>query len=239
MTSQEQRKEIQQYLLNQNMAVNIILEISDHMISQIDEMMMNGKTFEEAFSKTKTSWSSELQQVKYGYKRRVPLIQKRILQKMETNITLKTVTFSVLFFLFILGLSRWIDYKTFSYVYYFYNSLLLLTWGILLVLNFKTVFKNFFKTHYKTNEPIMVASSILLVSSLYFPIYTGTNLWISNDKLQTFYNIAIGTQNIENLNILGIFLMRFFILWGTLFSISVLLSFLKDIKKVKKYLIHS
>ena len=60
MITSEQEKRIKNYLLGCGLAINIMLEIKDHMIAQLDELMFKGKNFEDAFDEVKKLWEPEL-----------------------------------------------------------------------------------------------------------------------------------------------------------------------------------
>lgn len=103
MTNQEQRKEIQQYLLDQNMAINIMLEVSDHMISQVDELMFDGKTFEEAFASVKEDWKKELEIILWNNEKKMPRLQANIIDKVKKEINQRSwyLTFGLIAFTFL------------------------------------------------------------------------------------------------------------------------------------------
>ena len=61
MINESQTQEITTYLLEQKLPLDILLEIQDHIISQISELEREENlSFEEAFVKAKDSWRSEL-----------------------------------------------------------------------------------------------------------------------------------------------------------------------------------
>ena len=57
-------KRVETYLLNCGLAINLMLEVKDHMMSQLNELWEEGQDFEEAFDIVKNEWHRELEPVK-------------------------------------------------------------------------------------------------------------------------------------------------------------------------------
>ncbi|MDA4744414.1 hypothetical protein NY599_08210, partial [Enterobacter hormaechei] len=55
-----ERKQIQKYLEDKRLPLDIYLEIEDHIISQIEGLEHEGIGFQEAFLQVKTKWKKEL-----------------------------------------------------------------------------------------------------------------------------------------------------------------------------------
>ena len=68
MISSEQEKQIELYLISKKMHSNIAIEVKDHFISQILNLMESKDlNFQEAFLETKLSWIKELEMVKADF----------------------------------------------------------------------------------------------------------------------------------------------------------------------------
>ena len=68
MMTEAQENKITDYLVAQELSLDILVEIRDHMISQILDIQSNENiNFEEAFLKVKESWSNEFKMVNYFY----------------------------------------------------------------------------------------------------------------------------------------------------------------------------
>jgi len=99
MITPEQNKEITQYLVSKNLPIDLVLEVKDHMIEQIENM--DNLSFNEAFEQVKISWKEELKMV---YNLRIPFkkmtaYQKKIANKMDSEIFYKTIRFYLPFFI--------------------------------------------------------------------------------------------------------------------------------------------
>ncbi|OPC23257.1 hypothetical protein BAX95_05075 [Elizabethkingia meningoseptica] len=55
-----EKKQIQKYLENKRLPLDLYLEIEDHIISQIEDMENNGIGFQEAFLQVQSKWKKEL-----------------------------------------------------------------------------------------------------------------------------------------------------------------------------------
>ena len=61
MFTEHQLTEIRNYLLSKKLPIDILIEVNDHFISQISDLLREENlSFEEAFEKTKLSWDKEL-----------------------------------------------------------------------------------------------------------------------------------------------------------------------------------
>lgn len=60
MISPEQHKEIVNYLFSKKLPLDLLVEVEDHMKEQIESLLDDGKTFEDAFAETKQNWQKDL-----------------------------------------------------------------------------------------------------------------------------------------------------------------------------------
>ena len=75
--SEEQQKQIIQYLQTKNLFEDTTVELSEHFANHINHLISKGKTFEEAFNETQNIWSKDLKNTWiYGFYQ-IPIIQKR------------------------------------------------------------------------------------------------------------------------------------------------------------------
>ena len=99
MITTEQNKEITRYLVSKNLPIDLVLEVKDHMIEQIESM--ENVCFEESFEQVKISWKEELKMV-FSFKsplKKITAFQKRILNKIENEIFIKTIKLFLPFFI--------------------------------------------------------------------------------------------------------------------------------------------
>ncbi|WP_288438836.1 hypothetical protein [uncultured Chryseobacterium sp.] len=99
MITEGQENAITDYLVAQQLSLDILVEIRDHMISQISEMQFNENiSFEEAFSKVKESWSGEFKMVHYVlfYPTQIPLMARRIIHEKYKGLFKKSLMIGIL-----------------------------------------------------------------------------------------------------------------------------------------------
>lgn len=101
MMTEAQENKITDYLVAQELSLDILVEIRDHMISQILDIQSNENiNFEEAFLKVKEAWSNEFKMVNYFlfYPTKIPLIAKRIIREKYKGIFKKSLMVAALAF---------------------------------------------------------------------------------------------------------------------------------------------
>lgn len=101
MITEVQENKITDYLVAQELSLDILVEIRDHMISQISDIQCNEKiNFEEAFLRVKESWSGEFKMVNYPlfYPTKIPLIARRIIHEKYKGLFKKSLMVGVLAF---------------------------------------------------------------------------------------------------------------------------------------------
>ena len=99
MITGEQENKITDYLIAQQLSLDIMVEIRDHMISQISDLQNKENiSFEDAFLKTKESWNGEFKLVNYllFYPTTIPLIAKRIIQEKYAGLFRKSLMIGLL-----------------------------------------------------------------------------------------------------------------------------------------------
>lgn len=106
MINTAQETEIIQYLLSKKLDQKLLLEIKDHFILQITNLMEEHNTgFQKAFLQTKMNWSYELEMVKADLlsTRKISRIEKDILQnrfrKMTGYALLSSVCFLIVLYI--------------------------------------------------------------------------------------------------------------------------------------------
>ncbi|WP_435524005.1 hypothetical protein [Chryseobacterium indoltheticum] len=68
MISAEEKMQVENYLISKKLPLDILLEVKDHMISQIEDKIKDDKIdFEEAFSKVELSWRDNFLLTKYWF----------------------------------------------------------------------------------------------------------------------------------------------------------------------------
>lgn len=123
--SEEQQKQIIQYLQKKNMFEDTIVEISEHFTNHINHLISKGKTFEGAFNETQNIWSKDLENTWiYGFYQ-IPIIQKRKISSIRNIILKKSLGFSVILCLFILGIMFLLNHNHFIKFYHYYTCFII------------------------------------------------------------------------------------------------------------------
>jgi hypothetical protein len=176
MMTEAQEDQITDYLIFQKLPVDILLEVKDHMISQVLDIQLNQNlSFDDAFVKTKRLWENEFKMVSYlfFYPVKIPLIAKKIIKERYNNLLKKSLFIGLLFFginlLLVYSSKTQEDYEIF---FRLLNGTLLLALGIAWILNIKiwkylkADFKyngKCFYTMYQKNMGLMGGSTIAML----------------------------------------------------------------------------
>ncbi|UTX46932.1 hypothetical protein [Chryseobacterium sp. MA9] len=166
MITEVQENKITDYLIAQQLSLDILIEIRDHMISQVSDLQSNENiSFDEAFLKIKESWSGEFKLVNYllFYPTTIPLIAKRIIQE--------------------------------KYAGLFRKSLMtgLLALGINLLLIFIAKNQDYYNTFFKLlNGSFLLGSVLILVFNYKIWKYLKTDFKYKGKCLYTMYQQNIG-----------------------------------------------
>lgn len=176
MMTERQEHEVMNYLIAQNLPLDILLEIKDHIISQIlDIQLHENMSFDRAFSKAKESWKGEFETVGYLMfsSVKIPVIAKRIIKEKYNGFLKKSFVLGLLFFgtnLMLVYLSG--SQKEYRILFRVFNGLFLLAMGCTWLLNFRiwkymrTDFKykgKCFYTMYQQNMGLMITCMIAMV----------------------------------------------------------------------------
>lgn len=150
MNSAEE-KEIDDYLILNRLPLDILLEVRDHMISQVSDLQIRENlSFEKALFKTKIAWESEFKMTKYFffYTEEIPVIVKKIIKAKYNSIFRKSLAIASLLFALNLLVIYLSETKGFYGVLFkIQNGLVFLVPITLWFLYYKR--RKFFKTDYK------------------------------------------------------------------------------------------
>ena len=122
---EEQQKQIIQYLRTKNLFEDTIVEISEHFTNHINHLISKGKTFEGAFNETQNIWSKDLKNTWISGFYQIPIIQKRKISSMRNIILKKSLGFSVILCLFILGIMFLLNHNHFIKFYHYYTCFII------------------------------------------------------------------------------------------------------------------
>lgn len=99
--NKEQTDRIKEYLIFQKLPLDILLEVEDHMTSQVlDIQNREGLSFEEAFLKTQKLWEQEFRMTSYSifYSEKIPVIVKKIAKAKYNKILKKSFFYAMVSF---------------------------------------------------------------------------------------------------------------------------------------------
>lgn len=177
MISSEEKLQVENYLIWKKLPLDILLEVKDHMISQIEDCMNDERiSFEEAFSKVEDAWKDSFSMTKYwmfyGHEK-IPQIIKEIIKEKYNQILKKAFVFASVSFIINIFLVFYANnveqYKIFFHVQ---NALFVVAPMLVLVLNFRILkyiradykFKGrIFYTMYQKNIGLLAISTISMV----------------------------------------------------------------------------
>jgi len=171
MFSQKQEQAITDYLIFHQLPLDILLEVKDHMLSQVADIQAEeNKSFEEAFHKTQKLWESEFKLTSYSlfYSEQIPVLLKKIVKEKFTGILKKSLLFGLASFtvnLLLIYFSA--DQEIYNDLFRFYNSVIVMIPFLYWIFNknmrkyvrrdFKYQEKSFF-TMYQRNFGIFAVS---------------------------------------------------------------------------------
>ncbi|WP_426274349.1 hypothetical protein ACN9MN_09730 [Chryseobacterium sp. S-02] len=99
--NKEQQDLIRDYLIFQKLPLDILLEVEDHMASQVlDIQKYEDLSFDEAFLKTRKLWESEFKMTTYSafYSEQIPVIVKKIVKAKYNKILKKSFFYALISF---------------------------------------------------------------------------------------------------------------------------------------------
>ncbi|GEN77436.1 hypothetical protein [Chryseobacterium hagamense] len=94
MVLKEQEQDITDYLILHQLPLDILLEVKDHMLSQVADIQAEeNKSFDEAFHTTQKLWESEFRMTRYSpfYTEEIPVIVKNIVKARNNHLLKKSV----------------------------------------------------------------------------------------------------------------------------------------------------
>ena len=152
MISAEQKLQIEQYLISKKLPLDILLEVKDHMILQIEDLINEENlSFDESFSKVEFSWKENFELTKYWVfygNEKIPKIAKSIMKEKYTLLLLKSFSLAAVFFgLSILLISYVDNVESYKLFFIIGHSILLLVPLLLYLSNFKN--KVYFGKNFK------------------------------------------------------------------------------------------
>ncbi|KQT31128.1 hypothetical protein ASG22_19025 [Chryseobacterium sp. Leaf405] len=101
MINEEQDQQVTNYLVLHKLPLDILLEVKDHMISQVLDMQKNESlTFDDAFHQTQKLWEGEFKMTKYAvfFSEEIPVIVKKIVKTKYNSLLKKSLLLALISF---------------------------------------------------------------------------------------------------------------------------------------------
>ncbi|PUB33415.1 hypothetical protein C8J95_1036 [Elizabethkingia sp. YR214] len=181
-----ERKQIQKYLEDKRLPLDIYMEIEDHIISQIAEMETKGVSFQEAFLQIKTKWKKELsfQNFSFSDVKAVPKIVAKIRSAYVREIVPKILTISFLILLVLVLGAYKSDLESFKIFYTIIYAGFIILPIIVFVLNFMVLVQR--GNHNKRPLNAYHKMVELAVGMFIFPM---VNIANTSKSSEMFYNV--------------------------------------------------
>ena len=226
-----QLTEIRNYLLAKKLPIDILIEVNDHIVSQIlDIQREENLGFEEAFEKTKLSWDKEL---KPYYKGDWDLQDKsKLLRTINKNnfysLAKKSLAYTLSIIALLIILSQSINFEVYKYIFVFIIGIIL---SIPIINYFRN--KENLSLPKKYTKYILISIqeyTILNLSGIYFYF----KFLVDGFKVARMFKDFLSVQNFDNF-IFGT-LVAFALLFVSFLSIFSQNIYLSKIEKVKPFL---
>ena len=181
-----ERKQIQKYLEDKRLPLDIYLEIEDHIISQIEELEKEGVSFQEAFLQIKTKWKKELsfQNFNFSDVKAVPKIVAKIRSAYVREIIPKILTISFLILLVLVLGAYVLDMENFKTFYTIIYAGFIILPIIVFVLNFMVLLQR--GNHNK--RPLNAYHKMVELAVVMF-IFQMVNVANASKSSEMFYNV--------------------------------------------------
>lgn len=230
MITPEQNKTITTYLLSKNLPIDLVLEIKDHMIEQIENK--ENLSFEEAFEKVKISWKEELKMV-FSFKsplKKITAFQKRILNKIENEIFIKTIRLFLPFFIASIILT--IYKKEFSKNVIFIIYLIISLINAFSLIYFYKISRTINLIRKKRISVYQGSSQLFFVGGMYVFIF---NLMNFDERFEKFSHSiqSIFNGDFSNISYFPI-LYTYIFIFGWLIGLFYFLNYRKSISELKQ-----
>lgn len=165
--------EIEKYLKTKNLSQNIFLEVFDHFVLQISDLMTkNNVSFPEAFNQTKINWQDELEMVNADWLsfKKITRIEKIILKRRFEKMTYLSI---------IISLSGGLAFMYSQDFYWMFQIALLSMYVLLSVYNFAFKKMKFSEYRAMSFHPLILRNLILALLFIPISVLIDKNIWDS------------------------------------------------------------
>lgn len=120
MEENKNNEKIRTYLLSKNLPIDLLVEVQDHLLSQIDELQKGNMNFVEAFKTVKNSWFTELRFSKYKIQFDLndrTYFEKKIKEELQIGILKKSFAVTFMLAIFVIISAQILSADYFNYVF--------------------------------------------------------------------------------------------------------------------------
>lgn len=120
MEENKNNEKIRTYLLSKNLPIDLLVEVQDHLLSQIDELQKGNMSFEEAFKMVKNIWFTELRFSKYKIQFDLndrTYFEKKIKEELQIGILKKSFAVTFMLAIFVIISAQILSADYFNYVF--------------------------------------------------------------------------------------------------------------------------
>lgn len=232
MITSENQKEVLQYIIAQNVPMDLALEIGDHMYSQLEAALEENDDFSLAFDKVKTSWKYDLKSVYplLSWKA-ITRIHLHSVRKISYDLTKKSLYYFLPFFMIILLLTYFIPEVTKNILYVIYIGIMVISAG-LYIKNFKLI--NSASSNFKKNVSIYQKGSIYFsVSVMYILIF---NLFSFSERYAKYSTALINMIDKSEFTLKSIsyILLENIFIWSWILGLLYLKKYIIAFEKVEQ-----
>ena len=234
MISAEQKLEIEKYLISKKLPIDILLEVKDHIISQVEEIKKDENLeFHLAFDSVKNAWQDELEMKSNHFLNiKAPNFVYRIMVESDKKVLKKSLCIvliiQLLMAIFILKIS---NKEQFNWFYLIINLSLFIIPISIFVFNFRNL--NFFKIKKGTLQYSIYQRN--LTAYIAFITFLNSTIFDSSKSSERIFNLFHG-QDLSSKNSWILFVLIFIMQTMIVFTNINLFQHSKTVNHIRKYI---
>lgn len=232
MISETQLAEIRNYLLDKKLPIDILMEVQDHFVSQINDLIREENlSFDDAFEKVKFAWKPELRLVvnPNDFTSNISILIKRL--SFEASKTNAKKSFLICFVLFtaLIAFAWSFDKKAF---FYFFASLIIIS-ILSPIIQYFMHFKKFRIVKEYSNYKLTMYQDASVISLITIGTYIQFFGYLNKFSDMIFSSIKFESNNYFSYSL---FVIIFFITVLNTYCFIAQKKYLQQIEKVKPFL---
>jgi len=234
MNTLSQNNPVRQYLLAKKLPWDIMLEVEDHILTQIQDLEISKNlTFDEAFLQAQLSWKEELKTDRpslttYNEFLATPFVREIYWEKRKSE-TFRSISFALCVLIFLILAAKGLDISSFRIVF----MVMVILSTFIPVLYYIRYFRVFRFTDRFANKVSVYQREFIIWNF----ILGGFNFfWVSQKQIPEFYQL-LNAYKLED-TLYTYFMFAFLLFWMGMSCYCLLFSlrFVKSVKQIKKQL---